>query len=322
MGVDLRQRSARARALFDLADRLTGLPITRLCAAGPLERLTATEVAQPAVVATSLAALAVLEEELGDAVRPAAVAGHSVGELAACVAAGTLDAEVALRLVQVRAQAMAAACALVDGTMAAVLGLEEAPLRAACAEASRDEGTVEVANLNAPGQLVISGERTAVERASALARAAGARRILPLNVGGPFHSAYMRPAAERLNRALESAPVRDARVPLVANVTAREISAADDVRAELGRQLTAPVRWVDALHRLAALGCDCFLEVGPGQVLAGLVKRTLPDARVGSVGSAADLEVARQLLLPARHGGPRSAGPRAPAAHAPEYRAG
>lgn len=296
MGVDLRARSRQARDLFALADRVTGLPITRLCEEGPLEQLTATEAAQPAVVVTSLAALAVLRDELGEDPAPLAVAGHSVGELAAYVAAGALDAEAALRLVHERAQAMMAACAAVDGTMAAVLGLDEEPLRAACEAATQRDGSVEVANLNAPGQLVISGERRAVERAAERAKAAGARRVLPLVVGGPFHSAYMQPAAERLARAVAAAPLRDAQVPVVVNVTAREADRADDLRAELAAQVSAPVRWSDTLRRLAALGCDRFLEVGPGQVLAGLVKRTLPEARVASFGHPATLEPAAALV--------------------------
>src|SRR5579859_529730 len=178
MGTDLKQRSACARQLFALADEVTGLPIDRLCADGPLERLTATDVAQPAVVTTSLAAMAVLREETE--LSAAAVAGHSVGEFSAYVAAGVLDAEAALRLVQVRASAMAAACATVDGSMAAVIGLDEPALRAACATASQNGSTVEVANLNAPGQLVASGARDALERMAEHARAGGARRILPL----------------------------------------------------------------------------------------------------------------------------------------------
>ena len=264
MGVDLREASPQARAIFEQVDRITSLAISRLCAEGPLEQLTPTEVAQPAVVATSLAALAVLRERI-PGLEPAAVAGHSVGELAACVAAGALDEGGALELVAARALAMAAACVEVDGTMAAVIGLDEPALQTVCEEASAEDGSVELANLNAPGQLVISGERQAVARAGEGARAAGARRVLPLAVGGPFHSRYMRPAAEAL-------------------------------RDELLVQVYSPVRWSASLGRLAALGCDRFLEVGPGTVLAGLVKRSLPEARVASFGTLADLDEARALL--------------------------
>ena len=299
MGADLRAASASARELFALADRITGLPLAQLCAAGPLERLTETDVAQPAVVATSLAALASLRERIDpDAWQPAAVAGHSVGEITACVAAGAVDEASALRLVHVRAQAMAAACAAIDGSMAAVIGLDLANLSEAC-EAVRAEGdgSVEIANLNAPGQLIISGDRRAVERAGQRARAAGARRVLPLNVGGPFHSTYMRPTAAAFERALAETHFEPARVPLVANATADVLTQPDALRHALAVQLYSPVRWIECLERLAELGCDRFLEVGPGTVLAGLVRRTLPQARVASFGSLADLAAARSLLL-------------------------
>jgi [acyl-carrier-protein] S-malonyltransferase len=291
MGADL----PGAADLLALADRITGLPISDLVEHGPLDRLSETDVAQPAVLAVSLAALAVLRDELDLAFD--AVAGHSLGEFAAYVAAGVLGTEAALKLVHVRAQAMAAACQTVDGTMVAVIGLDEAPLRAACQQASLDGSTVEIANLNAPGLLVVAGARQAVDRLGELAKAAGARRVLPLNVGGPFHSVYMRPAAEPLIRALAELELQPARVPVVANASGEIATDPPELRQELSLQLYSPVRWVDSLHRLASLGCDRFLEVGPGQVLAGMVKRTLPDARVASFGALADLEAARSLVL-------------------------
>lgn len=294
MGTDLRQRSERARGWFALADRVTGQPISRLCAEGPLDRLTETDIAQPAVVVTSLAALTVLREQIE--FEPAAVAGHSVGEFAAYVAADVLDAADALRLVGVRAQAMAEACKSVDGSMAAVIGLDELALRAACSEACLEDSQVEVANLNAPGQLVVSGARDAIGRVSQTARARGARRLLPLNVGGPFHSVYMRPAAEALSRALEQVQFRSASVPVVLNASAEATQAPARLRHELAVQVYSPVRWVETLQRLSALGCDQFLEVGPGQILSGLVRRTLPQARVASFASWADLDQVRSLL--------------------------
>jgi [acyl-carrier-protein] S-malonyltransferase len=297
MGTDLRQRSAGARRLFALADEVTALPITRLCADGPLERLTETDVAQPAVVTTSLAALAVLREECE--IQPAAVAGHSVGELAAYVAAGVLDAESALHLVQVRASAMAAACASVDGSMAAVIGLDESALRAACVIASQNGSSVEVANLNAPGQLVVSGTRDALERVADHARASGARRVLPLQVGGPFHSVYMRPAADAVSNALDKTPLRRAEIPVVVNASAQATQEPDELRQELAVQIYSAVRWIETLQRLAELGCDRFLEVGPGSVLAGLVRRTLPQARVASFGALSDLLAVCSLLADA-----------------------
>ncbi len=204
MGVDLRRAYPAAERLFVLADELTGLPLRDLCETGPLERLTATDVAQPAVVVTSLAALTVLRDCGEVPLEAIAVAGHSVGEVAATCAAGALSEQATIQLVRDRAEAMACACELVDGTMAAVLGLDESLVSAVCAEASGRDGAVEVANVNAPGQIVISGERAAVERAIAGARAAGARRAMPLTVGGPFHSRYMEPAEPPLRRTLAS----------------------------------------------------------------------------------------------------------------------
>ena len=294
MGADLIANSDNARRLFSLADTITGLPITRLCTEGPLERLTATDVAQPGVVVTSLAALAVLRERLP--LQFGAVAGHSVGEYAACVAADVFDAETALKLVHERAQAMAAACAAVDGTMAAVIGLDEQPLREACAAASENGSSVQVANLNAPGNLIVSGARDALERLSVGAKAAGARRVLPLNVGGPFHSVYMRPAAQALSNVLNQVQFRAANVSVIANASAKPVQAAEELRLELAVQVYSPVRWIEALHELAAMGCDRFLEIGPGNVLAGLVRRTLPDANVASFGSLENLDAAEALL--------------------------
>jgi [acyl-carrier-protein] S-malonyltransferase len=294
MGTDLREASSEAREIFALADEITGLPITRLCAEGPLGRLTATDVAQPAVVATSLAALAVLQQQLH--VEPGAVAGHSVGEFVAYVAAGALDTEACMRLVHARAQAMAAACERVDGGMAAVVGLDERSLRSVCEAASENGSSVEVANLNSPGQLIVSGARDAIQRAADQAKAAGARRVLPLNVGGPFHSVYMRPAATTLARALEKAEIGHARIPVVVNASAEASQEPAALRRELEVQVYSPVRWIETLEKLADLGCDRFVEVGPGQVLAGLIRRTLSDVNVASFGALADLQAVKALL--------------------------
>ena len=296
MGADLRRHSASARRIFVLADDITGLPITRLCDEGPIERLTETDAAQPAVVATSLAATAVLQELCADVWAPAAAAGHSVGELAAYTAAGALDAESALRLVRARSTAMLEACREVDGTMLAVLAMDEQPLRELCLQVSGAQGLVEIANFNAPGQLVISGERTAVLRAAQAAKEAGARRVAPLNVDGPFHSTYMRPAADAFSLVLGSIEIRPAAIPVVANVSGKPIQAPDELRAELACQVYSPVRWTDALTTLSELGCDRFIEIGHGQTLAALAKRTVPGARTATFGSMDDLESARALL--------------------------
>jgi [acyl-carrier-protein] S-malonyltransferase len=294
MGTDFVAESAEARRLFDAADDITGLPIKRLCAEGPIERLTATEVAQPAVVVTSLAGLAVLRSKLK--LDYMAVAGHSVGEYAACVAADVFDAETALKLVHKRAQAMAAVCSSVDGSMAAVIGLDEKSLRQVCEAVSENGSSVQIANFNAPGNLIVSGERGALERLTVGAKAAGARRVLPLNVDGPFHSAYMRPAAGAVAHALEGACLARARVAVVLNASAEPARSPDALRLELAEQVYSPVRWIETLLKLAAMGCDRFLEVGPGSVLAGLVRRTLQDVKVASFGSIADLEAAQAVL--------------------------
>ena len=293
MGTDLRKQSLAAQRLFELADAITGQPISQLCAEGPLERLTQTEIAQPAVVVTSLAALAVLREQLE--LQPAAVAGHSVGEFAAYVAADVLEPEAALRLVQIRAQAMAEACMAVDGTMAAVIGLDDATVGAVCAEASQSDSTVEVANLNSPGQVVVSGARDAIDRLRQIVKGR-AGRVLALNVGGPFHSVYMRPAAETLAQALKETEFRAASVPVVLNSTVKATHDPDELRHELAAQLYSPVRWVETVQRLAELGCDQFLEVGPGTVLSGLVRRTLSQAKIASFGSRAQLADVRSLF--------------------------
>lgn len=300
MGVDLRRASEGARQVFKLADEITGLPITGLCENGPLDRLTETDVAQPAVVATSLAALAYLQETQPELAQPAAVAGHSVGEISACVAAGALTVEEGLHLVHLRATAMAQACRDANGTMVVVLGLDEEPLREICSACTSHGSSVEVANLNAPGQVVLSGHCDAIARASQAALQAGAKRVLPLNIGGPFHSAYMRPAIDALRQALATVPPHAPVVPVVANVTARPLRTADEIANELSAQVAAPVRWTDSVQTLASLGCDTFLEVGQGQVLAGLVKRSLRGVRAASFGAPDDLSALQPLVASAR----------------------
>lgn len=277
MGADFRRLSPRAAAIFAAADAHAGLLITDACLAGPLERLTETRYAQPAIVATSLAALACLLERVELPI--AACAGHSVGEVAALAAAGALSVEDALELVSWRAALMAEAGRAVEGGMAAVLGLDENTLAAVCAAAtSPADGTVEIANLNSPDQIVIAGSAQALARAADLARARGARRVIPLNVSAPFHSRYMRPAAERFATVIERVPIREATVPVVLNVDAQLTCDPARIRAELAVQIAAPVRWCDSVRRLGELGVDTFLELGHGSALSGLVRRTLPGA--------------------------------------------
>lgn len=286
MGTALWEQSACVRQLFDLAERTTGLAIGDLCRCGPIEALTRTQVAQLAVVVTSLAAAAYLEERLGHRPRVRAVAGHSVGELAALCWAGALDPPAAFKLVGERGRLMDAASATTDGTMVAVIGLEPEVLARICHEASSGGvETVEVANLNAPGQVVLSGHRSAVAAASELARAAGARRVLPLLVGGPFHSRYMEPAAAAFCETVAETAVADPQVPVILNTTAKPATTAGEVRDELCHQVYRTVRWEESLRTLYAMGCRQFLELGHGQVLTGMVRRTLTEVEAFAAGT-------------------------------------
>jgi [acyl-carrier-protein] S-malonyltransferase len=276
--------------MFRLADEVTGLSIGDLCARGPLETLTRTDVAQTAIVATSLAAAAALQEILGDCPPATAVAGHSVGELAAMCWAGALDVELTLRLVLERGRLMLRDADASDGTMVAVLGLDATALDDLCSTASaRTDATVQVANFNAPGQVVLSGDRAAIAAASGLALQAGARRILPLSVGGPFHSAYMGAAARDFARFVAGVNLRSPRVPIVLNTSAQPATDPDALRHELSGQITQPVQWERSVRMLGELGCQEFLELGPGRVLTGLVRRILPEANAIAAGTPESL---------------------------------
>ncbi len=286
MGRDLYEEFPAARAIYDRAGQVLGFDLARLCFEGPAEELTATENAQPALLATSIALLAALgwTEDGGGALEgPAFVAGHSLGEYSALVAARALSLDTALRLVRRRGELMAAAT---EGTMASVIGLDAGALQAACAEASA-LGPAVIANENAPGQLVISGARDAVARAGELALAGGASRVLPLKVSAAFHSPLMEAASAGLATAIDEAQVQTADIPVVANVTASPITTEAEIRAELRAQVTAPVRWIATIEHMAGAGVTRFVEVGPGNVLAGLVKRIAPSAARTTIGDAA-----------------------------------
>lgn len=277
MGSALCARFPVARAVFDAADEALGFALSRLCFAGPLETLTLTENAQPALVTASWAVARVLDAEFG--MRPAWVAGHSLGEFSALVAAGALRFEDAVRVVRERGRAMQAAVAPGVGAMAALLGLELAQVEEICAAAAGDE-VVSPANLNGAGQIVIAGHAAAVERAIALAKERGARRALPLNVSAPFHCALMQPAAEHLATVLGEVELAPLTCPVISNVEARPCEDSARVRDLLVRQVTQPVRWEESMRVLAGLGCTTAIEAGPGKVLAGLVKRIAPEIRV------------------------------------------
>jgi [acyl-carrier-protein] S-malonyltransferase len=299
MGVALRGVSPAADALFVMADQVTGLPVCSLCAAGPLDQLTRTDVAQTAVVVASMAAALYLDELTGRRVRALGVAGHSVGEIAAMWWAGAIDTETALHLVHERGRLMARDAAACDGTMIAVLGLGEQELDSICAAASEQAGAqAQVANLNAPGQVVLSGDQVALNAASDLARAAGARRVLPLTVGGPFHSVYMERAAQDFRLVVEHIDVHEPLVPIVLNTTAQATTDPGALREELASQVTRSVRWEDSLHTLAGMGCETYVELGPKDVLTGLVRRTLPDVQAIAAGAPDSVQQAAALLAP------------------------
>ena len=272
MGAKLAAVSPAARRTFAEADEVLGYPLSRLCWEGPDDELTATANAQPALLTSSIAAWrAGVEDGIWKAEEPRFVAGHSLGEYSALVVAGALTFPDALRLVRRRGELMHQCGLASPSTMAAVLGLDEATVLAICAETG-----AEIANINAPGQIGISGPLAAVERAGALARERGARRVLSLNVSAAFHSSVMQPAAQGLAEAIAQTPVCDARVQLVANVDAMPIFTAEDIRRELVDQLTRPVRWQQIIEVLEKSGISILYEVGTGTVLCGLAKRITP----------------------------------------------
>jgi len=281
MGQALAQEHAEARAVFAEADAVLGYPLSKLCFEGPKEELTLTANAQPAILATSIAALRVLSARA--AISPVAVAGHSLGEYSALVAVGAMRLGDALRLVHLRGKLMQDAVPVGVGAMAAILGLGADDVAAACKEAAGAE-VVSPANLNGGGQVVIAGHKAAVDRACAAAKARGAKRAIPLPVSAPFHCALMQPAADRLAAELAPIDIAAPTAPVVTNVEAAPNGDPTRVRALLTQQVTAPVRWEESVQRLVALGVDTVIELGAGNVLAGLVRRIAPSLPVYSAG--------------------------------------
>ena len=278
---------AAARALAAIDDALA-TPLSRLMFDGPADELTLTQHAQPALLAHGAAAWAVLRDAAAGQV--VAAAGHSLGEFTAYHAAGALSAEAAARLVRRRGELMYHSGVSRPGAMAALLGDPTQPIEELCAIATREAGVVVPANYNSPGQLVISGEVAGVERVMALAKEAGVRRAVRLNVSGAFHSPLMAVALPGLEQALDDAALADPAFPVYANVTARPVTRGADARALLLRQLTAPVRWTEVMRAIAADHPDAlYAEVGPGSVLAGLMKKCVPGAEVVPCGTAAEV---------------------------------
>jgi [acyl-carrier-protein] S-malonyltransferase len=287
MGRALRDEYREARAVYDEVDEALGYPLSKLCFEGPEAELTLTANAQPAILATSVAALRVLEAR--SPVRPLAVAGHSLGEYSALVAAGALRLADAARLVHMRGKFMQEAVPAGVGAMAAILGLSSDDVSAVCREAAGAE-VVSPANLNGGGQVVIAGHKDAVDRACAAAKTRGAKRAIPLAVSAPFHCALMKPAADRLATELARVDVKAPEVPVVSNVEAKPNQDAARVKELLERQVTAPVRWEESVRCLAGLGVDSVVEVGAGNVLGGLVRRIAPELTVHAAGDPASIE--------------------------------
>ena len=289
MGKDLAERFPAARDTFAAVDDALGVALSRVMFEGPEDELIATQNAQPAILAHSVAVFAVV----GATLRGAAVAaaGHSLGEYTAYVTAAALAAPEAAKLVRRRGELMQKAGDERPGTMAAVLGLGTAEVEAACEEASQQGSVAVTANVNAPDQTVISGDPDAVRRAGDACKKRGAKRVVPLKVGGAFHSPLMAPAANHLQLALERAAFQDPAFPVIANATAEAVKDASRARRLLADQLTAAVRWVDCMQHAARIGGEGarFVEIGPGAVLAGLLKRIVPGANVVSLGTAAEV---------------------------------
>lgn len=272
MGKELYQSNKHAKALFKRANQILGFDITKVMFSGSADDLKATAVTQPAVFLHSVITATCMED-----FNPEMTAGHSLGEFSALVAAGALEFEPALRLVAIRAEAMQQACDANPGTMAAILGLDFQTIEDIC---EKTEGVVVPANYNSPGQLVISGELEAVQRACAAMKEAGAKRALVLPVGGAFHSPLMEPAAKRLAEAIGRTYFHEPFCPVYQNVDAQPTMDPEKIRENLLKQLTSPVRWAQTVQNMIADGATSFTEVGPGTVLAGLIKKTAPESAV------------------------------------------
>lgn len=289
MGLALAQSYAVAQETFAEADAILGFPLARLCFEGPADVLTATRNAQPAILTASIAALRALQAERPDLPAATSVAGHSLGEYSALVAAGSLAFADAVRLTRARGEVMAQAGEQHPGSMAAILRLEDAQVAALCAQAAAESGdVVQVANYNSPGQVVISGGPAGVAAATMLAKAAGGR-VMPLAVSIAAHSALMRPAVAAFASHVAATPIIVPRIPVIGNVQAQPLATVEEIRAELVAQLTSSVRWTASIAAMIEAGVTRFVEIGPGAVLAGLVKRIAPNVETANVGTPEDV---------------------------------
>jgi [acyl-carrier-protein] S-malonyltransferase len=289
MGRALVEAYPDVRSLYEEASSVLGYDIAALCFEGPVERLNLTEYTQPALLVSSIAALQAFKP-LG--ITPVAVAGHSLGEYSALIAAGGMTYREAVAIVQKRGRYMAEAVPSGTGLVAALLGLTADVVREVCRDAS-SVGVVAVANFNSPGQIVIAGEKAAVERAIELAKAKGCKKAIPLPVSVPVHTPLMRKAADRLAGDLAAIAWSDLKMPLINNAEAKALTKAADIQASLVRQLPSSVRWEDSVRTMAAMGVATFVEVGPGTVLTGLIRRILPGVMTLNVKDPKSLEATR-----------------------------
>ncbi|NGP44159.1 ACP S-malonyltransferase [Bacillaceae bacterium SIJ1] len=287
MGMDARDAFGAAAHIYEQADHALGFSLTSLIENGPADVLTETKNTQPALLATSVAYLTLLQNK---GVTPDFTAGHSLGEYSALVASGALSFETAIALVRKRGELMEKAVPNGEGTMAAVLGMESTELNELAANISAEGDAVQLANINCPGQIVISGTVAGVQKLSERAKEAGAKRVLPLTVSGPFHSSLMQPAAEHFRNELSESHFSNANIPVISNVDAKPVTDAEVIKEKLVEQLYSPVQWEESVKYLLNEGVTSFVEIGPGKVLSGLVKKINRSAQVYQVNSLAGLE--------------------------------
>jgi [acyl-carrier-protein] S-malonyltransferase len=311
MGADICATSVAARRVFEDVDEALDFPLSTLCFQGPEDTLRKTMNAQPAIVTVSLAYLAAFQEALSPTasswstpLSPDFTAGHSVGEFAALVVANALDLKDTARLVRERGRLMDIEEVACPGSMMAVIGMDAEALQEICQEVSHElsaeraennhpgQGQVTIANYNAPGQIVISGEWRALEQAAELAKARGAKKVMPLAVSGAFHSPVMYPAVDGMIQALAAAPLQNPTLPIISNITATPLTDVQELRAELAHQLATSVQWIRSVEYLRDAGVTTFIEIGPGQALAGMIKRIVKGAKIINIGNVADVEKA------------------------------
>jgi [acyl-carrier-protein] S-malonyltransferase len=293
MGKDLAEKFSAAREVFEEADEALGFALSELCFNGPAEQLQLTENTQPAILTTSVAALAAMES-VGFP-QPDFVAGHSLGEYSALVAAGALSLSDAVRTVRARGRYMQEAVPVGAGAMAAILGSDLETVNAACAEAARGQ-VCSAANINSPGQIVIAGDAAAIDRAIEIVKSRGAKRAVKLNVSAPFHCALMKPAQDRLAADLKEISFAELATPLITNVDAKPIKTGEEARAALIRQVSQPVRWLESVEFLASQGVQTLIEIGPGKVLSGLVRQINRQLRCLNVEDEASLRATREAM--------------------------